>query len=220
MAAAVAEKLILAAERLMRAGRNADDLTSREIAAEAGASVGLVNYHFGSKDALIAAAADRIFADFAPRWDRVAAAAEKAGKAARESGADEAGAVGAAFRAGTEELKALLKDIAAAATLTAGGSEFTVRRELMEGDLTTTKFLAPVLRAILPPGTDERELRMACFFIVTPLQTLLLRHRWFDEWTGSDIGDRKQRDAVFDFLVDRILEPFAAKAGRGSTNTR
>lgn len=220
MAAAVAEKLILAAERLMRAGRNADDLTSREIAAEAGASAGLVNYHFGSKNTLIAAAADRIFADFAPRWDRVAAAADAAASSARAAGADEEAASRAAFRSGSEALKALLKDIASAAALTAGGSDFTVRRELFEGDLTTTKFLVPVLRSIVPPGTDERELRLASFFIVTPLQTLLLRRAWFDEWTGSDIGDRKQRDAVFDFLVDRILEPFAPKTGKDSTNTR
>ena len=49
-------RLLDAAERLLRAGRKPDALTSREIASEAGLSPGLVNYHFDSKSALIAKA--------------------------------------------------------------------------------------------------------------------------------------------------------------------
>ncbi len=202
MGSDIRTRFIDAAERLLRAGRKAESLTSREIAVEAGSSVGLVNYHFGSKDALVALAVERMFAEFAPRWDRVLAAKEAAGKDG--------------FRAGKEELKALLKDIAEVSER--ASLDFSVKRELMEGDLGTTKFLAPILRAILPEGTDERRLRWASFFIVAPLQLLLLRREWFADWTGSAIADKKERDAVFDFLVDRILEPFAAEAGAGSGN--
>lgn len=214
----VRERLIETAERLMRSGRKAETLTTREIAAAAGASVGIINYHFGSKDALIAKAAERIFADFEPRWSRVSEAA----RAAVESVAPGNGRAGvraaalAALSAGKEELKAILKDLASAVDLAAEGSEFSIRRELLDGDLGTTKFLAPVLRSFLPPGSDERELRRACFFIVAPLQLLFLRGAWFSEWTGIDLSDGAERDKVIDSLVDSILEPFAGSPGRDS----
>ncbi|HCM29182.1 MAG TPA: hypothetical protein DIC34_22045 [Treponema sp.] len=216
MADSITERLLSTTERLIRSGRKAETLTVREIATAAGTSVGLVNYHFGSKGALVAKASERIFADFAPRWTRVAEAVNAA--AANEP--DTIKARSAGLRAGKEELKALLKDVAAAVYLTAGASGFSVRQELLEGDMDTTKFLAPVLRSILPPETDERELRWACFFIVAPLQLLFLRRDWLADWTGTDLTDRVARDAVFDFLVDRILEPFAGKPGKDSLDTR
>lgn len=213
----VAERLIDAAEKLMRSGRKAKTLTTREIAAEAGTSVGLVNYHFGSKDVLVAKAAERVFADFMPRWSRVQEMANAAAEGAKQTGD---GAAAAALRAGKEELKALLKDIAEATETTEDGSEFIIRRELTESDMTTVKFLAPVLRSFLPPGSDERELRWASFFIVAPLQLLFLRRDWFCDWTGTEVGNRAERDAVIDFLVDRVLEPFAGKPGKSSADIR
>ena len=85
MADDIRERLISTAESLMRSGRKAESLTSREIAAAAGASLGSVNYHFGSKDALVAKAAERLFADFEPRWSRVAEAARAAARTAAEA---------------------------------------------------------------------------------------------------------------------------------------
>ncbi|MBL8965580.1 MAG: hypothetical protein JNG85_01155, partial [Spirochaetaceae bacterium] len=122
----------------------------------------------------------------------------------------------AAFRAGKEELKSILHDFAEATELASGGSDFILRHEMLEGDLETTKFLAQVLRSFLPPGTDERELRWACFFIVAPLQLLYLRRAWFSDWTGADLSVKADRDRVIDFVVDGILEPFAGAPGRAS----
>jgi AcrR family transcriptional regulator len=180
----------------------------------------LVNYHFGSKDALIAAAAERLFAEFGPRWERIAAAARSACEATeradRPTDADGFERAAQAFAAGKAELAALLKDVAQTVELAAAGSEFAIRRELVEGDLATTRLLASSLRSFLPRGTDERELRWAAFFIVAPLQLIFLRRDILTEWTGTNVADRAERDAVIDFVVDRILEPFAASSGTGS----
>jgi AcrR family transcriptional regulator len=208
------ERLISAAERLMRAGRKAEDLTIREIATDAGSSIGLVNYHFGSKDALIAQAAERIFADFVPRWERIAAAAQSAAGSAATAmatggGLDRRVVEQAAFHAGKEELVGLLKDVAEAVELAAGGNDFVIRRELTEGESSTAKLLASALRSFLPPGTDERELRWAAYFIVAPLQLVFLRRDMLTQWTGTTLSDSSERNAVIDFLVDRILKPFA-----------
>ncbi|MFH2114483.1 MAG: helix-turn-helix domain-containing protein [Spirochaetota bacterium] len=214
MAGDITERLISAAERLMRAGRKAENLTIREIATEAGSSIGLVNYHFGSKDALIAKAAERIFADFTPRWERIAAAARAAAQSTTSvtvaaGDMDHRQAEQAAFHAGKNELVGLLKDVAQAVELAAGGNDFVIHRELIEGDPSTTKLLASALRSFLPPGTDERELRWAAYFIVPPLQLIFLRRDMLAEWTGTTLSDTSERNAVIDFLVDRILKPFA-----------
>jgi AcrR family transcriptional regulator len=213
MAEDIKERLVAATERLLRAGRDADGLTTREIAAEAGASAGLVNYHFGSKDALVAAAAERIFKGFAPRWERVAEAAVRAGARASESASVAGYPERAALEAGKAELSALLKDMADVVEATESNSEFMVRRELLEGELDSSRVLAATLRSLLPKGTDERTLRWAAFFIAAPLQLLFLRRATLEAWTGTDLKDRGERDAVFDLVIDGILASVAAKAG-------
>jgi len=213
MADDIKERLVSTVERLLRAGHKADGLTTRGIAAEAGASAGLINYHFGSKDALVAAAADRIFKGFAPRWDRVAEAARMAGERAAESASVSGYPERASLEAGKAELSALLKDMADVVETTEANSEFMVRRELLEGDLESSRVLAATLRNLLPKGTDERTVRWAAFFIAAPLQLLFLRRSALESWTGTDLKDRGERDAVFDLLIDGILASVAAKAG-------
>jgi AcrR family transcriptional regulator len=217
MADEISERLVVAAERLLRSGRTAESLTTREIAVEAGASVGLINYHFASKDALIAAAADRIFQGFAPRWDRIADAASRARDRASESASVEGYPERAALEAGKAELSALLKDMADVVEATKANSEFMVRRELLEGDLVSSRTLSSALRSFLPKDTDERTVRWAAFFVTAPLQLLFLRRKALEDWTGTDLEDRAERDAVFDFLIDAILGAVAAKAGPAST---
>lgn len=207
-------QLIAATERLLRSGRKPESLTTREIGAEAGLSPGLVNYYFGSKSALIAKALDLIFAGFMPRWDGIASAAKSARDEAERRGGNGAAA---ALDAGREALKSVLKDLAAfSVEFAEKGNDFGVRRQLFEGEFDNTRFLAPILRQFLPNRADERALRWAAYFIVVPLQLVFVRGDFLTDWTGTDLSDRAQRDAIIDSTVDRVLEPFAAMAGTDS----
>ena len=188
----VKEKLIAAAETLIRSGKQEAELTVRDIAAEADASPGLVNYHFKSKDELVAQAVERIWAEFNPRWNAVTQAGP----------------------AGVIELKALLKDIGEAVEKTADIAELKIRRELFEGDMGTVKFLVPILAGILPPGRPEQELKLAAFAIVAPLHLLVFRRKFFAEWTGTNPSNREERDTLFDYIVDRILGPYCGQPDR------
>ncbi|MGK8523055.1 TetR/AcrR family transcriptional regulator [Nocardia asteroides] len=73
------DRLLTAAERLLLDGRY-DEVSVRGICAEAGANPAAVHYHFGSKDALVAALLeDRL----APVWeDRLAAVTSRQGSVA------------------------------------------------------------------------------------------------------------------------------------------
>ena len=55
------EKLLAACEHLLRAAVHPDEVTVRAIAQQAGASLGAVNYHFGSMEQLIFSAGERVY---------------------------------------------------------------------------------------------------------------------------------------------------------------
>lgn len=74
VSAATRERLLTAAERLLLAERY-DEVSVRRICAEAGANAAAVHYHFGSKEALVAALLeDRLGALWADRLAAVTAA--------------------------------------------------------------------------------------------------------------------------------------------------
>ncbi len=206
------ERLIVATEELLRSGREASTLTVREIAKAAEVSPGLINYHCGSKDALIATAASRLFDAFSPRWAELLDAPRVAAGPSR-SETDSAAVEEPSPAERLSRLKDLLKDIAKASTEVTSSADFMIRRELSEGDLSTSRFLADVLRSMAPAGTNERDLRWAAFCVVAPLQLAFLRRDWFSQWTGTDVGCQTDRDDFCDFVVDRILGSFAAEAG-------
>jgi len=206
------ERLIVATEALLRSGREASSLTVREIAKAADVSPGLINYHCGSKDALIAMAASRLFDAFTPRWAEFLDAPSVDAVSSRTA-TDGATLEEPAWAEKLSRLKDLLKDIAKATTDVPSSSDFMIRRELSEGDLSTSRFLADVLRSMAPTGTSERDLRWAAFCVVAPLQLAFLRRDWFSQWTGTDVGCRTDSDGFCDFVVDRILGSFAAEAG-------
>jgi AcrR family transcriptional regulator len=189
----VRERLLLAAEALLRECAGKCEMTVRDIAARAGTSPGLVNYHFGSKDELLAAAAARIWQAFGTRWDEVAKAPD-----------------GETFMAG---LKAILKDIADASLINPASSRIMVRNDLMESDFSTTRFLVRVLRKALPPEVSDRDIKTAAWFVVPPLQLLLVRAEGFADYSGIDLENKIERDRLFDYIIDRIIGPLAVRVG-------
>lgn len=185
--------MLVAAEALLRECGGQCTITVRDIAARAGTSPGLVNYHFGSKDELLAAAAGRIWQTFDSRWEGVAASPD--GQSLLES------------------LKAILKDIADASLLNPASSRVMVQNELMESDFGTTRFLARVLRKALSPEVGDREIKTAAWFVVTPLQLLLVRTEGFTSYSGIDLEIKVERDGIFDYIVDRVIGPLAVREG-------
>lgn len=78
--------------------------------------------------------------------------------------------------------------------MTAEVSEFTLKRELRERELSTTKFLAGILKSVASAGAGVREPRWAALFIVAPLRLLFLRREWLSEWTWTNHDDRIEQD--------------------------
>ena len=59
----VKEQLIMGTMDLLRKTKDASKVTSRQIVAASGSTLGMINYYFDSKDALVETAVSRIIAE-------------------------------------------------------------------------------------------------------------------------------------------------------------
>lgn len=67
----VKEQLLSATMKLLTETNNAGKITARQIAAESGANLAMINYYFSSKDALISAAVDKLIANRAIELEEI-----------------------------------------------------------------------------------------------------------------------------------------------------
>lgn len=159
-------------------------ITIRAISKQAGVGIGLINYHFGSKEALIKQAIDRMAGTIADQWQAML----------DPNVADPA-----------ERLKSLLKANAAVGAENARLARVSILSELLYGDLEVPLIILPVLKEIFGREKDEQEIRVIAFMLVTSLQVMLVRERTFRKYAGINIFDAQQRDHWIDAIVDLLI---------------
>lgn len=184
------ERLISAAAELMRERDDCDGITVKDIAERAGTSVGLVNYHFASRDNLLSIAAARIWDPFGREWERLRKAKNPAEFKRRLTLALQA-----------------LGDMIADQT---NAARVTVESELIKGSFETTRFLALLIRDAIP-AYGERDARLAAWLIVPPLQLALLNMDQFEDFSGVDYAKKAERDRFFSDVVERVLGDIGSK---------
>ena len=183
---ATKEKILNTTVKLLNENMNADRITVRLIANEAGVNSALINYYFHSKDALLAEAAgicmDRIAGDFF--------------------------GPGLASPAGDpkEALKQMIKDIADFTMKYHSISKIGVVAELRSGSVSTTRFILPVLRQIYGAQKSEAELRLIALQLLIPLQVFALDPEHYSPVLSVDVNDDSQRNTLIDRIIDNILK--------------
>jgi len=178
------ERIVLAAWELLQEAQDASAVTVRRVAERAGVGIGLINYHFTSKDLLLMEAAAQAMAQRAENW---IAATKKPGKDAMST------------------LKQMLTD------LTDMGSEHTylmlmaARMELAGGEVTSPLYILPLVQQIT--GLDDVAARLVAFSLISALQSAVLRTGPFRDFTGFDLSEKGGRDSAISCLVDAVLRP-------------
>jgi AcrR family transcriptional regulator len=184
-------KLMDAALSILKDGVDPTKVTTRMIAAKAGVGIGLINYHFGSKDNLLNETVSRemvITAD---------------GITSTDQNLDNP----------REGLMDLLKQTSKAA---AGNPELTkipIYHELMKGRPNTAEYLLPYLRKIFGTTKPETELKALAYVLISALQVIFLRSDIFKEYTGIDILDDVQRNVAIEMLINNIIRPPERETG-------
>lgn len=183
------ERIIEAATALIKQHGSAESVTMRDIAARAGVGVGLINYHFQTKEHLLAVCVQRIIS-------RVIDGFEPMYKALNGMPP-------------LDKLKTLFKSTAAFLSAQPGLSQTSIVTDLVSpaaGDNTTQTIAVyvPVVREACP-GVPDGEVFRKLHTIVSAVQAAFLRRYVLKAEQRLDYDDKKTRDAFIDALVDDLF---------------
>lgn len=177
------QRILKAAISLMDETKDSDKITIREIAGRAGVGVGLINYHFQTRENLLYAAIGEYMLEVI--------------SAMRESSKSESP---------VENLKAMLKAMGDISERHEKQMRIGAQYELMQGELSAANYLLPLLREIYMDKKDETVLRVMALDIIATTSLGLLRHDVFFKFTGLNMKDKKQRDRFIDIIVENYIK--------------
>ncbi|NTW05683.1 MAG: TetR/AcrR family transcriptional regulator [Peptococcaceae bacterium] len=166
-------------------GENPDKLTVRKIAEQSGVGIGLINYHFGSKNGLLSMAI---------------------GEAMAKLATDYAGSGNYVNISPQERLKSMLENLYKLGEQYEKLIQFQITQDITAGDMTASLFLVPVLKEILNNSKDELELRLIAVQILLPLQVASINPSEFYDFSGINLRNSEQRVRFINKLVDNLLD--------------
>jgi AcrR family transcriptional regulator len=178
------DRIIKVTAEILDETPDTDKITVRQIAERAGVGVGLINYHFKTKDNLLSIVVGDLMA-----------------KAA-------AGLVSSESFAGLEpkdKIKRMLKNLYRFAEHYERLIRFLLTHSILNGDMAAPMYLVPLLREFFQSRKDEVELRIIALQVLLPIQATSLNPSTFRLYSGMDLHDEAQREKFIDMLVDNLV---------------
>ncbi|SHO52343.1 TetR/AcrR family transcriptional regulator [Anaerocolumna xylanovorans] len=177
------KKIMEVTINLLDTVENPNDITVRKIAEAAGIGVGLINYHYESRDNLIKEAVSM-------KMESLAEIMEK---------------LDGDLSNPIKYLKEMLVMMSDTAVKNPRLNKFSVEYDLLKGDFRICLYLLPILRKIYNDSKSETDLRLIAFQIIVAMQSVYLRQEVFHMLTGIDIGIKKERDNLINSIVDNLI---------------
>lgn len=177
------ERLLKAAMELMNETEDMESITVRKIAQRAGVGLGLVNYHFQSREKLLYEAVGTVMVQVLEAFRQ---------KADPEMPPE-------------ERLKAMLFAVCELGFKYEKEVKIGAQYQLYSGDFMACNYFLPQLREIFKGRRDETALRIIAFQIFSITNLILLREDAFFSFTGVDLHNDQQRKAMINTLVDIYL---------------
>lgn len=171
-------------ELIQESGGNVEDLTIRAIAERSNVGVGLINYHFQTKDHLIEIAVQRIIGDvissFKPNLNPDLSS--------------------------LEQLKIVVKSVADFLA-----AQPSVSKVSILGDYKTPKTFDNTMQTVKGFGLSlrnenipDKNKTLLMFTLTSVLQAIFLRRDLSGELFGYDFNDKSQRDELIDLIIGHI----------------
>jgi hypothetical protein len=82
----------------------------------------------------------------------------------------------------------------------------TVPYLLLEGEIDLPYFILPMIKECLGDKRSEAECRMIAYQIISFSQLVFYRSGDFLKLTGIDMLDKKQRDTMFESMIDMCIK--------------
>lgn len=162
-----------------------DKITVRQIAQRANVGIGLINYHFQSKENLLFKAVSDTMSTLAKELQK-----SKDGKPENP----------------VEKLKLMLKELVDFAIRYNKLSLILVSHTIQQGNMEVPLYLVPILKDIYGSTKDEIEIRIIALEIVSTLQVAYMNSQKFQLYIGMDINNKLQRDKLIDTVINSIIK--------------
>lgn len=177
------EKIIEAADTLIKKETDADKITVRNIAELAGVGTGLINYHFGSKDQLLTAVIEKRVDDIVEQI---------------------LGHPDVKSMNPTERLKKMLDHVYELSGAYKKLARFMLMMELQRGTMQVELYMIPILKEMFQDKKTELELRIIALQIIQPMQVAIMNPDTFKIYSGVDIYNKEDRSNFIDLLVNNV----------------
>lgn len=168
---------------LLNTAEKPDEITARQIAAKSGANLALINYYYGSKDALVNQAIDDILQSVADDW---------------KGSVDET-------LPPKEKIKQMLINLSDLVFKYSNFSKISIRYEILENEITLPYYILPFIKAYYGSRKSEFELKLIGFQMISTMQLIFLKSNEFFKYSGENISDKKMRDEIIQTQVDLLL---------------
>ncbi|MCC0721931.1 TetR/AcrR family transcriptional regulator [Clostridioides sp. ZZV14-6044] len=178
------ERIIEITLRILEEVEDVDKITVRQIAERAGVGVGLINYHFKTKDNLLSIAIGDTMSNIITElsYDSVYTLDS------------------------VENLKDLLKRLCDIGIHYDKVLPFILNQCIINGNMQAQLAIIPILRNIFGDEKDEMSLRTIALQIILPIQMAALSPESFQLYSGTNIKVKHQRDNFIDILIENIIK--------------
>ena len=178
------QTIINATKSILGEADDVEKITVRQIAERAGVGIGLINYHFKSKDNLLSTAIGDVMTKTI--WSFT----ETDDYSNLESVA---------------KLKAMMKELYNLAGSNEKLIHFILSREVLEGNMEAPLHLIPLLKEIFGNEKDDMQLRIIALQIIHPIQVTGLNISAFHMYSGIDLYNTEHRNRFIDMLIDNLI---------------
>jgi len=185
----IKEKIIHAATELIKQYGNTSKITVRDIAASAGVGIGLINYHFQTKDNLINLCT----------LELIRHSIEQLGTFGQNKEI-----------APIDQMKTLGRGITAFMIMNPGVSRISITKDFVspgeaDNSVQVVKMFSPIARTICGNAKSDLELYQLLHMLVSSIEAAFLRKDVLKGTFGIDIENAEQRDRLVDFFIDQLF---------------
>ncbi|MFL0250024.1 TetR/AcrR family transcriptional regulator [Clostridium neuense] len=170
---------------IQEANGEADKITTRAIAKEAGVGIGLINYHFESKEKLLEICVQRIISDVI--------------KSFKPDVNHELSSIG--------RLKKVTKMVTSFLIENSSVSKISILGDMNSPTVAdnTMKTVKGLLFSMEDYSIPKKDKMLLSFGLTSILQAAFLRKDTMKESFGFNFNDRKEREAFIDFMIDKLF---------------
>jgi TetR/AcrR family transcriptional regulator, regulator of cefoperazone and chloramphenicol sensitivity len=177
-------RILQAAVQLLQESDDPTGITVRQIAARAEVGIGLINYHFGSRDRLFNDAVGQLMTDKVTPYLSKMPSGE------------------------TSPRERLIQFLIASAQVSAAYPQFVepmVGYILTHGQMDIPLTLVPLLQEMMGDACPTQKIRYMAYTLVTTMQAIFIQRQDFYLFTGFNVMDPKDHEPAIRMLVDMIV---------------